>query len=83
MSDLTSHTLDDVGLPCDVEPSPAVATSEYLNRPCRSLIAAIRDISAVRDLPMSYFEFIRPKQAVTHTAELFELSAERVKRARR
>ena len=28
------------------------ATSEYLNRPCRSLIQAVRDISATRDMPI-------------------------------
>lgn len=43
-------------------------------RPRRSLIAAIRDISAVRDLPMSYFELILPRGNVV------SLSAERRKR---
>jgi hypothetical protein len=69
MSDLTSHTRDDlVELPSDCEPAPTVAGSAYLNRPCRSLIAAVRDISAVRDMPIWTFDLIRPRNVIDMAA---------------
>jgi hypothetical protein len=84
MSDLISHTRDDlVELPCDCEPAPHPCTcgSQYLCEVCnprRSLIAAVRDISAVRDLPLYVWDdLLRPK------AELISLAQERAIRARK
>jgi hypothetical protein len=68
---MIDHRRDDlVELPCDTEPAPSVAGSAYLNRPCRSLIAAVRDISAVRDMPMWVWdELLRPSNVVSMAAE--------------
>jgi hypothetical protein len=78
MSDLTPHSRDDLDfLPCDCEPpAPVQATSEYLNRPLRSLIAAVRDVSAVRDMPVWTFDLLRPARD-----NVVSLAARRVRRA--
>jgi hypothetical protein len=79
MSDLISHSRDDTGLPCDVEHS--CTGSQYLCPTCnprRSLIAAVRDISAVRDMPIWTFELIRPVPD-----NLVSLAQERAIRARK
>jgi hypothetical protein len=79
MSDLLPHAREDLDfLPCDCEPAPVVATSEYLNRPLRSLIAAVRDVSAQRDLPIWTFDLLRPARD-----NVVSLAARRVKRAAR
>ena len=65
MSDLLPHTRSDLAeLPCDTEPAATVATSDYLNRPLRSIAQVLRDVSKYRDLPMSYLELIRPRTNV-------------------
>lgn len=61
-----------VELPCDAEP-PYV--SPYLLLPRRSLIAAVRDVSAKRDLPIWTFDLIRPR-----ADNLVSLASERSKR---
>jgi hypothetical protein len=53
-----------------------VATSPYLNRPLRSLIAAVRDVSAVRDMPVWTFDLLRPARD-----NVVSLAARRVRRA--
>jgi hypothetical protein len=77
---MIDHRRDDlVELPCDCEPpAPAHATSPYLNRPLRSLIAAVRDVSATRDLPIWTFELIRPQRD-----NVISLAVRRLRRAAR
>jgi hypothetical protein len=60
MSDLVSHARDDlVELPCDTEPVHVCGCSPFVCPVCnprRPLIAALRDVSAKRDLPLRYFD---------------------------
>jgi hypothetical protein len=60
MSDIAPHSRDDLDfLPCDTEPVHVCGCSPYLCPVCnprRSLIAALRDVSAKRDLPLRYFD---------------------------
>ncbi len=65
MSDLTPHSRNDLNLlPCDTEPAHECSGSRYLCPVCnprRSLIAAVRDVSAVRDLPLwVWSDLLRP-----------------------
>jgi hypothetical protein len=57
MSDIAPHSRD--FLPCNTEPVHVCGCSPYLCpvcRPRRSLAAALRDVSAKRDLPLRYFD---------------------------
>jgi hypothetical protein len=82
MSDLHPHSRDDlIELPSDCEPQHVCGCSPALCPTCnprRSLIAAVRDISAVRDMPIWTFELIRPAPD-----NLVSLAQERAIRARK
>jgi hypothetical protein len=60
MSDLAPHARDDlVELPCDCEPVHVCGCSPFVCPVCnprRSLAAALRSVSAKRDLPLRYFD---------------------------
>jgi hypothetical protein len=71
-----------VELPCDCgDPAHECSGSRYLCPVCnprRSLIAAVRDVSAVRDMPVWTFDLLRPARD-----NVVSLAARRVKRAAR
>jgi hypothetical protein len=60
MSDIAPHARDDLDvLPCNTEPVHVCGCSPALCPTCnprRSLSAALRDVSAKRDLPLRYFD---------------------------
>lgn len=88
MSDIHPHSRPDLDLlPCDCEPPPVRCVHVRPNPdgsmprcdvcgPYRSLIGAVRDISAVRDLPVFVWDdLLAPKRD-----NLISLASERKKR---